>query len=132
MRTSRLSQKTLSILLSIVMILGMMPMVAFVSTAATGRVYATGEWNYGTSQLNSSRNGFDTNGPFFISMGIADTEFVFMQTEDDQEFTYTTNFYVKKNNRANEVFMESVQTNVEFDRTFANMITSSSALVWPV
>lgn len=126
MRTSRASQKTLSIILTIVMIVGLMPMAAFVSTAATGRVYSTGVWNYGTSALNSSHNGFDTNGPFFISMAIADTEFVFMQTEDNQAFTYTTNFFVKKNNRANEVFMESVQTNVEYDRTFANMITSSS------
>ncbi|MBR0540966.1 MAG: FIVAR domain-containing protein [Clostridia bacterium] len=126
MRKNSKANKALSIALSVLMAVGMLPMMAFVSTAATGRVYATGVWNYASSVLNSSRNGFDANGPFFISMAIADTEYVFMQTEDNQEFTYTTNFYVKKNNRANEVFMESVQTNVEFDRTFANMVTSSS------
>ncbi|MDO4831633.1 MAG: hypothetical protein Q4A46_09195, partial [Clostridia bacterium] len=126
MRKNSKANKALSIALSVLMVVGMLPMMAFVSTAATNRVYASGEWNYGSSQINSGRTGFDSNGPFYISMAIADTEFVFMQTQDNQEFTYSTNFYVKKNNRPNSVYLEHVNTSVEIDKTFANMVTSSS------
>ena len=108
------------------MVIAMFPLMAFTSTAATNRVYSAGEWNYADSQINSARNGFDHNGPFFVSMAIADTEFVFMQTQDNQEFTYTTNLYAYKNNFANEAHITFVDTHVERDTTFENMITSSS------
>jgi len=126
MQQNRKTRKIISVLISALMVLTMLPFAAITSVAATGRVYASGEWNYASSRVNSSRTAFDENGPFYISMAIADTQFVFMQTVDNQEFTYTTNFYCKKNNRPNEVYLDSVQTNVEMDRTFANMITSSS------
>ena len=126
MRKNSKANKALSIALSVLMAVGMLPMMAFVSTAATSRVYATSVWNYASSVLNSSRNGFDTNGPFFVSMAIADTEYVFMQTEDNQEFSYTTNFYAYKNNFANEAHITFVDTHVEHDQTFANMVTSFS------
>jgi hypothetical protein len=126
MKGNTTSRKIISLLISAVMVLTMIPVMAFTSVAATNRVYAAGEWNYGSSQINSNRTGFSSNGPFYISMAIADTDFVFMQTEDNQEFTYTTNFYCKKNNRPNEVFLDWVTTDAEFDRTFANMVTSTS------
>ena len=101
-------------------------MMAFTSVAATERVYAAGEWNYADSQLNSNRDGFDHNGPFFVSMAVADTEFVFMQTQDNQEFTYTTTLYAYKNNFANEAHITFVDTHVERDTAFSDKVTSSS------
>ena len=121
------TRKILSLVISAVMVLTMFPLMAFTSVAATGNVYSSGEWNYGSSKINSSRTAFDSNGPFYISMAIADTEFAFMQTEDNQEFTYTTYLYCKKNQIPNTVNFHTVETNVEKDRTFVNMINSA---VW--
>jgi hypothetical protein len=126
MKERMISRKIISVVLSVLMVAGMMPMMAFTSVAATGRVYAAGEWNYADSQLNSNRDGFDHNGPFFVSMAVADTEFVFMQTQDNQEFTYTTTLYAYKNNFANEAHITFVDTHVERDTAFSDKVTSSS------
>ena len=120
------TRKILSLVISAVMVLTMFPLMAFTSVAATGNVYSSGEWNYSTSRINSGRTDFTANGPFFVSFAIADTDFVFMQTQDNQEFTYTTTFYAKKNNFANEAHILNVDTNVENDKTFKNMVTSTS------
>ncbi len=120
-------RKFISIVLTVMMVIGAFPMMTFVTTAATSKVYSSGEWNYGSSQINSAHTKFDTNGPFYISMAIADTNFVFMQTEDNQEFTYTTYFYCKKNQVPNSVTFHTVTTNVQFDETFNSLVNSE---VW--
>ncbi len=119
-------KKTLSLAIALLMVLGMIPLSSFVSVAATSRVYSTGEWVLTPTQLNSNHDGFSNNGPYYTSMGIADTNFYFMQTQDNQEFFFTTNLLAKKNQVTNGFIINSVETDFGHDTAFYALVTNES------
>gem|GEM_PF-1004639 len=126
MNKTSVSRKVISLVLSVLMIVGVMPM-AFVATAATAPVYSSGDWIVPEGTWNSNMDGFSNNGaqPAYSTLGIHDTNYVFMQTEDNQAFTYTVNMYVKRNAFANHVKVMSLDTNYNGSADdFVPLITS--------
>ena len=127
MKERKISRKVISIVVSLLMIVGMIPMGAFVASAATAPVYSSGDWIVPEGTWNGNMNGFSNNGaqPAYSTIGIHDTNYVFMQTEDNQAFTYTVNLYIKRNSGVNHVKMMSLDTNYNGSADdFVPLITS--------
>ena len=104
------TKKILSVIISVVMLLSAFPLSIF-AVGETEAAKREGVWNYTTSVLNDARTSFSSNGQNDISMAVADTDFFFMQTEDNQVMTYSTVFYCKKNSRYANIHIVDVTTN---------------------
>ena len=58
-------------------------------------------------------------------MGAGDMEFTFMQTEDGQQFSYSTALYMQKQNQSASVVLDSVAT-AQNDSEYAALVISSN------
>lgn len=99
------SKRFLSVLLAAVLLLTMVPMAAFSAFAAdtpreglTGPAVADGEWNH---EL----------GGWYVTMSVTGTNFVFIQTQDNQKFAFTPVLTAKKNQGVNSVRLVTVVFN---------------------
>lgn len=135
MRMKNYSRKAISILLSVLLVATMLPMSIFVSTAATAPVVSSGEWNFRSketpedsyySRFKNNYSALDLKGPEFVTMVVAGTNFFFMQTEDNQEMSYTTHFYAQKNNRLNGARINYVNTNYNNDTVYSSVVTNET------
>ena len=128
MKTKKTSQKLISVILSALMVLSLMPITAFVSTAATNPVYSGGgEWLHDGSDFNSNYTSLNSKGgTFYTSMAIPVTNYYFMQTTDNQVMTYTADFYACKNDTVNAMVITSLNTNATNDTAFAAALSAAS------
>ena len=116
MQQNTKTRKIISILVSAIMVISMCPLMAFTSFAegeATSPVYNSGDWLVPGASWNGNMNGFSNNGaqPAYSTIGLHSTNFVFMQTEDNQLMTYTVNMYGKKNAITNSAKIMWLNTN---------------------
>ena len=111
MQKKSLANRVISVVLSIVMVLGTMSVLASVSFAQTAPVKQGGIWNYASGMtLNSAKTSFSGSAVNTCWMGAGDMEFTFMQTEDSQQFSYSTALYMQKQNQSASVVLDSVAT----------------------
>lgn len=85
------SKRFLSMLLTAVLLLTMVPMAAFQAFAADDAregvappAITEGEWNH-------------TDGGWYVNFSVKGTRFVFIQTTDNQRFSFTPVLTAKKN-----------------------------------
>ena len=128
MNRKTMTKRIISVVISAIMVLTMFPVMAFTSVAATSPANQDGVWYYLTSVLNASRTSFSTEGQNNVSMAVDGTEFYFMQTEDNQEMTYSTVFYAKKKSWNNSIVIQTVTTDLADDAYTAVFNSGSWAL----
>jgi len=100
MKTSTKTKRAISIILSVLMAFSLFPASIFISNAET--VAASAE-NGGTWQHTLDTEYTDGRGLWYISFGVNGTNFYFMQTEDDEEFSFANELWMVKNDSANSV-----------------------------
>ncbi|MDO4847814.1 MAG: hypothetical protein Q3968_06770 [Clostridiaceae bacterium] len=157
MKERKVSRKVISIILSVLMVFGTMPMMAFVSTAAvtaTDPVRSEGDWlqppepnsnNY--DYWDSQFTGFDGKGggAEYATVGLHGTlaahdpdmhdelnrrmycYFYFMQTSDNQVMTYQIHVIGKKND-VGSTRLTSIVTNYNNNVDFAAALNRYAAL----
>lgn len=89
----RFSRKLLASVLALVMVLSALPVVVF---AATGPVQSSSDYLVDETDLGH-----------YVSMKIDLQNFTFIQTQDDEEFTFTMHIGAKKNSRVNSCTVNS-------------------------
>lgn len=100
MNKNYFSKKLISVFLSLLMIFSILPMDNIISFAET--LPASAE-NGGTWQHTIDTEYTDGRGLWYISFGVNGTDFYFMQTEDNEEFTFNNELWAVKNDSANSV-----------------------------
>ncbi len=126
MQRNNTANKVLSIVLSVIMALSTMSVITLTSFAQTSPVQQGGIWNYASGMtLNSAKTSFSGSAVNTVWMGAGDMEFTFMQTEDSQQFSYSTALYMQKQNQSASVVLDSVAT-AQNDSDYASLVISSS------
>ncbi len=113
MKTNRKFNKMLSVLLAFVMTVTALPIMALSTTAATAPVSSSGTWEH------ENNDGKGTN---YVTMSISNTEFGFVQTQENEVFATTSLYSVFKNDGINHVIISSV--------TFTGTSFSDGNVTW--
>ncbi len=117
MKTNRRINKALSVLLAFVMTVTALPIMALSTTAATAPVSSSGTWEHEKDTSYS-----DDRGTNYVTMSLSNTEFGFVQTQENEVFATTSLYSVFKNNGVNHVVISSV--------TFTGASFSDGNVTW--
>ncbi len=117
MKTNRRINKALSVLLAFVMTVTALPIMALSTTAATAPVSSSGTWEHEKDTSYSYDRG--TN---YVTMSLSNTEFGFVQTQENEVFATTSLYSVFKNDGVNHVIISSV--------TFTGASFSDGNVTW--
>ncbi len=124
MKQNTITRRIISITVSLVMLLTAFPIAAF-ALGETQAVQTDGVWTYLNSVLNAGRTSFTTESGKNVSMAVDGTDFSFMQTQDNEQMTFSTVFYAKKKSWNNSIVIQAVTTDLE-DADYASLIDSTS------
>lgn len=108
MRKNNVSQKAVSVLLSVLMVFAMIPVFTLASSAedeATLPASISGEWVH---QLVEEGN-YAGYGENYVSMWVKNTDFVFMQTKDNETFKFSFEFWAMKNDGVNTAYINDTE-----------------------
>lgn len=118
MLKGNITKKTLSVLLSALMVITMVPAIGFASLAAdsaASRPASTdGVWNHKTVESGSNAGW----GQYFVTMSMNGVDFVCMQTKDNEVFALTTEFSAMKNDGINSVLLNKIDFHSSSDTHF--------------
>ncbi len=117
MKTNRRINKALSVLLAFVMTVTALPIMALSTTAATAPVSSSGTWEHEKDTDYTYDRG--TN---YVTMSLSNTEFGFVQTQENEVFATTSLYSVFKNDGTNHVVISSV--------TFTGASFSDGNVTW--
>ncbi|MGN0570218.1 MAG: hypothetical protein ACI4N4_06925 [Candidatus Fimenecus sp.] len=125
-KTTGFSKKLLSCFLSVCLVTAMIPFAVIPSIAETAEeqvteftapVSSSGKWEHALDNVYN-----DGRGTHFVTMWVESTDFVFMQTKDNEKFTFAPTLYAVKNDGVNYAKIKKT--------TITNTTLNPTATLW--